>query len=51
MLGAAGDVVPGSVAGGFVADGEIHRGSHGLAGEIGHTIVHHNGRKPRGQNK
>ena len=33
------------VGGGFVADGDIHRGSHGLAGEIGHTIVHHNGRE------
>ena len=28
------------VGGGLVLDGRMHRGAHGLAGEIGHTIVH-----------
>src|SRR3954469_4945004 len=31
------------VGGGIVLNGEIYRGSHGLAGEIGHTIVHPGG--------
>jgi glucokinase len=33
------------VGGGIVFNGEIYRGSHGLAGEIGHTIVHPGGRE------
>src|SRR5436190_2698045 len=33
------------VGGGLVLDGRMHRGAHGLAGEIGHTIVHPGGRE------
>jgi glucokinase len=33
------------VGGGLVVRGEMYRGGHGLAGEIGHTIVHPGGRK------
>lgn len=31
------------IGGGIVLDGTIYRGAHGLAGEIGHTIVQPNG--------
>ncbi|MBI2940609.1 MAG: ROK family protein [Chloroflexi bacterium] len=31
------------IGGGIVVDGRIYRGAHGLAGEIGHTIVQPNG--------
>ncbi|MFQ5797215.1 MAG: ROK family protein [Bacteroidota bacterium] len=31
------------VGGGIIADGQIFRGAHGGAGEIGHTTIDHNG--------
>jgi len=33
------------VGGGFVLDGQLRRGPHGMAGEIGHMIVHPGGRE------
>jgi glucokinase len=33
------------VGGGLVLDGEIRRGPNGFAGELGHTIVHRDGRR------
>jgi glucokinase len=33
------------VGGGLILGGDVRRGAHGLAGEIGHTIVHPGGRE------
>lgn len=33
------------VGGGFVLDGALRRGAHGLTGEIGHVVVHDGGRR------
>lgn len=38
------------VGGGFMVDGRVLRGATGSAGEIGHTIVHPNGRLEKGTN-